>query len=65
MTGLYLLERPCPYCGEILELTIDCSGGSAAYVEDCQVCCAPILVQVWLDPTMPWPPLVELAREDD
>ena len=32
----------CPYCGESIELTIDVSGGSQHYIEDCQVCCRPI-----------------------
>ncbi len=32
----------CPYCGEVFETAVDSSGGSAQYVEDCQVCCQPI-----------------------
>lgn len=35
----------CPYCGEVIELLVDTSAGSAAYVEDCQVCCRPIEVE--------------------
>lgn len=34
----------CPYCGERLSLTVDCSVEFQDYVEDCQVCCRPINV---------------------
>jgi endogenous inhibitor of DNA gyrase (YacG/DUF329 family) len=36
----------CPYCGEPVELVVDASGGAAAYVEDCPVCCRPMQVDV-------------------
>ncbi len=36
----------CPYCGELLEITIDASAGRQAYIEDCQVCCKPIQVRI-------------------
>ena len=39
----------CPYCGETIELVVDESAGSAAYVEDCPVCCKPMHVQVEVD----------------
>jgi len=32
----------CPYCGEFIEVLIDCSIESQNYIEDCQVCCHPI-----------------------
>jgi hypothetical protein len=32
----------CPYCGEGFETSADASGGPCKYVEDCQVCCQPI-----------------------
>lgn len=34
----------CPYCGEVFETTADCSAGDQDYIEDCQVCCRPILI---------------------
>jgi hypothetical protein len=34
----------CPYCGEPFETTVDVSAGSFSYVEDCQVCCQPIVM---------------------
>jgi hypothetical protein len=36
----------CPYCGERLSLLIDCSELEQTYVEDCHVCCQPMLVTV-------------------
>jgi hypothetical protein len=37
----------CPYCGEVVELSVD-PGGRAhqEYVEDCPVCCRPWRVRV-------------------
>tara|TARA_Y100001934_G_C12141313_1_gene672674 strand:- start:243 stop:434 length:192 start_codon:yes stop_codon:yes gene_type:complete len=41
-----LLEHPftCPYCWETITMLLDLSAGSQSYVEDCEVCCNPILV---------------------
>ncbi len=36
----------CPYCGEMFETEIDTSGGSQEYIEDCQVCCRPIVFRI-------------------
>jgi hypothetical protein len=36
----------CPFCGEAFETAVDLSAGSFSYIEDCQVCCQPIDVQV-------------------
>ena len=36
----------CPYCGEQIEVRVDCSVGRQEYVEDCSVCCRPIVVSV-------------------
>jgi hypothetical protein len=36
------IEKHCPYCGERIVTTVDRSGGSAQYIEDCSVCCRPI-----------------------
>ena len=32
----------CPYCGENINVFIDCSIPDQSYIEDCQVCCRPI-----------------------
>ena len=39
----------CPYCGETFETGIDTSGGSQEYVEDCYVCCRPIVFRLTAD----------------
>ncbi|MEG3789679.1 CPXCG motif-containing cysteine-rich protein [Lysobacter sp. CCNWLW3] len=36
----------CPYCGETIGLLLDVSAGDQTYIEDCQVCCRPIVVSV-------------------
>ena len=36
----------CPYCGEQIEMVVDCTVGDQNYVEDCGVCCQPIMVSV-------------------
>ena len=40
----------CPYCGEQVELLVDPTGGAVQeYVEDCEICCHPWTVRVYLD----------------
>jgi len=40
----------CPYCGEVVEITLDPSGGGdQEYVEDCEVCCRPWRVHLTYD----------------
>ncbi|MBY6196657.1 CPXCG motif-containing cysteine-rich protein [Vibrio hangzhouensis] len=39
----------CPYCGEAFETSIDCSVEHQEYIEDCHVCCRPILFEVTLE----------------
>jgi Cysteine-rich CPXCG len=43
-------EVICPYCGEIVTIGVDPSGGAVqSYVEDCQVCCQPWQVHLSYD----------------
>ena len=36
-------EFNCPYCGEVITLRVDRTGGSRQFfVTDCEVCCRPI-----------------------
>ena len=44
-------ERPvtCPCCGATIWLEIDCSLRRQTYVEDCHVCCRPLVVAVETD----------------
>ena len=39
----------CPYCGEAFETSVDASAGLCSYVEDCQVCCQPIEMELRVD----------------
>ncbi|HBG96938.1 MAG TPA: CPXCG motif-containing cysteine-rich protein [Chromatiaceae bacterium] len=63
--ALYEIDRECPWCGEVIELTIDCSVGDQNYVEDCQVCCAPMVVSVFFDAEITTRPTVYLCREGE
>jgi len=49
MQGLLSKPSYCPYCGETIELIVDTSINQQEYIEDCQVCCRPIIVNVQLD----------------
>lgn len=42
-------EYQCPYCGEWVEALLDLSAGDAQYVEDCPVCCRPIVFDLRSD----------------
>lgn len=46
---LILQPVQCPYCGETFETNVDPSGGSQDYIEDCYVCCRPIVFHVTAD----------------
>lgn len=40
----------CPYCGERYETAVDADNtGSTTYVEDCAICCRPIMFHVCLE----------------
>ena len=39
----------CPYCGEAISILVDDSLPEQQYVEDCQVCCRPIVLDVTVD----------------
>lgn len=40
---------PCPHCGEVVLVSVDPGEGSHQRVEDCAVCCAPMVLTVTLD----------------
>jgi len=46
MTGLIEQNVHCPYCGESITLLLDGSVEQSTYIEDCAVCCQPMLVHV-------------------
>jgi hypothetical protein len=53
----------CPYCGEGFETSADASAGPCKYVEDCQVCCQPIEMELLVDDNGDFERLV--VRRDD
>ncbi|MCP5156427.1 MAG: CPXCG motif-containing cysteine-rich protein [Ectothiorhodospiraceae bacterium] len=53
----------CPYCGESIEIEVDASAGRQVYIEDCQVCCRPFVVEVTLD--LDGDATVTLRHEDE
>ena len=61
MNGLEAVNIQCPYCWEMIEITVDCSVSAQEYVEDCEVCCRPIVMNVELSGD--GIPNVEVMRE--
>lgn len=53
MQSLEQMTIDCPYCGESMEIEVDCSAGDQEYIEDCQVCCCPIQLTVILGGEQP------------
>jgi len=39
----------CPYCGEAIEVLIEHEDAGHQYIEDCQVCCKPIMFNIEVD----------------
>ena len=44
MNLLQSQEASCPHCGEPIGLTLDLSVPEQSYIEDCPVCCKPMIV---------------------
>jgi hypothetical protein len=55
----------CPWCGSPTEITLDCSAGSQTFVEDCMVCCAPIVISLDFDPVTGELTDMSAVREND
>jgi len=53
----------CPHCAQSSQTTVDPSQGqSQSYVEDCQVCCRPLLFRVGIENDKAW---IEATPESD
>ena len=39
----------CPYCWENISMLVDLSQLNQSYIEDCEVCCNPIQVQLRIE----------------
>jgi hypothetical protein len=46
MSLLETVSIMCPYCGEPNEVVVDTSVWRQEYIEDCTVCCRPILLRI-------------------
>lgn len=46
MQALQEHSLSCPYCGETIEVLLDCTIDYQQYIEDCFVCCRPIQFSV-------------------
>ncbi|WP_449429537.1 CPXCG motif-containing cysteine-rich protein [Rhodanobacter umsongensis] len=53
----------CPYCGEPIQILVDASAGDQHCIEDCQVCCRPIVLGIRIDAD--GEPQVSASAEND
>ena len=49
MNSVESVTIQCPYCGERVEVVVDCSIFIQRYIEDCEVCCRPINISVQIE----------------
>lgn len=49
MQDLIEEEIQCPYCGEFISILIDPTVPGQRYIEDCQICCRPIVISYQID----------------
>lgn len=61
--GLEEIDIQCPYCWETIGILVDCSVETQTYIEDCQVCCRPIVMEVELNGD--GYPMVTASSQDD
>jgi len=53
----------CPYCGSFFEALVDTSVDHQQYIEDCEICCSPIVFIVFVD--LAGSAHVETRHQDD
>ena len=46
MEAIFEKALECPYCGEPVSVVVDGSVPRQEYVEDCEVCCKPMVIAV-------------------
>jgi hypothetical protein len=63
MSSFDPVQISCPYCGEMIDIQVDMGSSEQSYVEDCSVCCRPILIHASLDED--GTPSVSATRESD
>ncbi len=55
MDRVEVIKQSCPYCASAIALVVDTSMTGQRYIEDCQVCCRPIQVEVVAEGDAPVP----------
>jgi hypothetical protein len=63
MEAIFEKKLECPYCGEPVTVVVDGSVSRQEYVEDCEVCCKPMVIVVEVDPD--GRPLVSARDENE
>jgi hypothetical protein len=63
MNPVETIQASCPYCGEVIDISVDISQSDQEYIEDCSVCCRPIVISVSLDSGDT--PILNLRRDDE
>ena len=54
MLDLVPRDISCPYCGEQIDILVDPSITEQSYIEDCQVCCRPLVLSVTVRDDEAW-----------
>lgn len=49
MFGEEEIAAQCPYCGAPISFICEEYSGSQSYIEDCEVCCRPIMIAFEVD----------------
>ena len=49
MALLHSQSIQCPYCCQVIDIIIDSTITQQEYVEDCHVCCRPIILRIHAD----------------
>lgn len=60
---LIATDVQCPHCWEHFDALVDPSQGDQVYVEDCHICCQPLLLSITLDD--PEVPAVTVRPENE
>jgi phage FluMu protein Com len=42
-------EIQCPHCGELQDINIELLQEQQSYIEDCQICCKPMVLNIQID----------------
>jgi len=63
MSELLEQDISCPYCGGVIDVVVEVLDESQEYIEDCQVCCRPIVFNI--DVAFDGSTLVQVRSEND